>query len=322
MKILVTGGLGFVGINLVRFLAAQPGTTVIAADLAYPDEVASSFLQPVADSLISVRLDITDRKAVRSLGEDQRITHIVHAAAITATDEQEAANPTLVVDVNLGGTLSVLDAAIATPAVERLIHVSSSGVYSVDSARLPSPLPEDGPLDLNNLYAITKYSSELLTERYAVLSGKMMTSVRLASVYGPMERPSGSRPHTSLMNRLRMAWADGKPIRVAGPDVSRDWIHTEDVARALWMLLNAPAWRHSVYNVSSGIATPLRELVDHFAVHDLQAQWMDDPAVADIAVRPNQMRVPLDITRLSEETGFAPSIDLAAGIRSILSTSV
>jgi UDP-glucose 4-epimerase len=197
MKILITGGLGFVGINLVRFLADQPGTTVFAADLAYPDEVASSFLRPVADSLIFAHLDITDRQAARSLIEDQRITHIVHAAAITATDEQEAANPTGVVDVNLGGTLNVLDAAIAAPAVERLIHVSSSGVYSVDSAVLPSPLPEDGPLAMDNLYAITKYSSELLTRRYAAVSGKMMTSVRLASVYGPMERSSGSRPRTS-----------------------------------------------------------------------------------------------------------------------------
>ncbi|MBX2998495.1 MAG: NAD-dependent epimerase/dehydratase family protein, partial [Caldilineaceae bacterium] len=191
-----------------------------------------------------------------------------------------------------------------------------------NSADLPSPLPEDGPLDLSNLYAITKFSAEQLTTRYSAQWGKMMTSVRLASVYGPMERPSGSRPRASLIHCLWMAWADGKPIHVAGPSIRRDWIHSADVARAVWMLLTAPAWRHSVYNLSSGIATTFAELVDHFTVHGLQAQWVDDPAVADIAMRPSQRRVPLDMRRLREEIGFAPSIDLAAGIDSILSAQV
>lgn len=322
MKILVTGGLGFVGINIVRFLAEQLGVMVVAADLLEATPAGQDLLSPVQDAVKPSLLDIRDRAAVRRLVEEERITHIVHAAAITATDEQEAANPTHIVDVNLGGTVNVLAAAIAAPSVERLINVSSSGVYSVDSANLPSPLPEDGPLDLSNLYAITKYSSELLAGRYRILSRKMTTSVRLASVYGPLERPSASRIHTSLINRLRMAWAAGKPIRVAGPAISRDWIHVADVGRAIWLLLNAATWHHSAYNISSGVSTPFCELVDHFAFHGLQAHWVDDPSLADIAMRPHQMRIPLDIMRLCEDTNFAPTVELSAGIKSILSAPV
>jgi len=318
MKILVTGGLGFVGINLVRFLADQPATKVVAADLAAMDEHASSFLQPVADNLINVRLNIADRQAVRTLVEDQQITHIVHAAAITATDEQEAADPTRIVDVNLGGTVNVLDAAMAVSSVQRVINVSSSGVYSVDSARLPSPLPEDGPLEMNNLYAITKYSGELLTTRYAALSGKPMTSVRLASVYGPMERTTGSRSRTSLMNRIYTAWSTGKAIQVYGPTVSRDWVHAEDVARAVWMLLNAPQWRYPAYNISTGVPTPFAELVARFAAHGLQAEWTDDPSYADIAQLAHNTRIPLDIQRLVAETGFRAEIELLQGIKTMM----
>ncbi|MCB0114671.1 MAG: NAD(P)-dependent oxidoreductase [Caldilineaceae bacterium] len=319
MKILVTGGLGFVGINLVRFLADQPSAAVVVADLTAMDEIASSFLQPVADSLIHVRLNIVDREAVRALIEDQQITHIVHAAAITATDEQEAAAPTRIVDVNLGGTVNVLDAAMTVSSVQRVINVSSSGVYSVDSARLPSPLPEDGPLEMNNLYAITKYSGELLTTRYAALSGKPMTSVRLASVYGPMERTSDSRSRTSLMHRVYTACSAGKPIRVAGPHVSRDWVHAEDVARAVWMLLNAPQWRYPAYNISTGVPTTFAELVAQFAVHGLQAEWIDDPSAADIVQHAHNTRIPLDIQRLVEETGFRAQIELSQGIKTMIS---
>ena len=171
---------------------------------------------------------------------------------------------------------------------------------------------------MNNLYAITKYGSELLTTRYAALSGKPMTSVRLASVYGPPERPGSSRSRTSLMHRLYTACISGTPICVVGPDVSRDRIDGEEAPRAVWMLLHASQRRHPADNISTGVPTSFAELVAHFAAHGLRSKWIDDETGADIAQLPDNTRVPLDIQRLVAETGFAPRAGLSAGIEMMM----
>jgi nucleoside-diphosphate-sugar epimerase len=203
--------------------------------------------------------------------------------------------------------------------VERLVLISSSGVYAVPAVATGTPIPEEGPLALDNLYAITKYSAELLTARYSRLSGKPMTAVRLPAVYGPVEAPRESRTRTSTVHQLLVALRKGGPIRVAGAHFSRDWIYAQDVGRAIWSLLRAEQWRYPVYNISSGQLTHFRELVAQFERHGLHVQWVDDPALAEVAMRPSQMRDPLDTTRLREETGFAPAFALAAGIDAIVS---
>jgi UDP-glucose 4-epimerase len=314
MRILLTGALGFVGINLTRFLAGQPRAFIVAADVASPDEQAISFLAPVRSQLAIARLDVTDRAAFSALVDDHRVTHIVHVAALTPTDEQERSAPARAVDVNLGGTLNALEAARRCPAVARVLVASSSGVYD-PAYRGEGTQPEAGPFALDNLYAITKYGGELLAARYAELCGKEMAAVRLGPVYGLLERPTPSRPRTSHPARLLAALRAGQPVQVAGPEVRRDWTFTADVAAAVWALLRAPRWRHPVYNVSCGRAVSFREVVNTFVRHGLQATWVDDPHAADIAMGPHQERTPLDIGRLVADTGFVPAYSLDDGVR-------
>jgi nucleoside-diphosphate-sugar epimerase len=317
MRILITGGLGFVGINLVRHLASQNGTFVVAADLSDLDGMADEFLAPVRARLAVARLDVTDRQAYEDLVASEDITHIVHAAALTPTDEQERSAPARAVDVNLGGTLNALEAARRSPAVTRVLVASSSGVYD-PAYRGGGRQPEAGPFALDNLYAITKYGGELLAARYAELCVKEMAAVRLGPVYGLLERPAPSRPRTSQPARLLAALGAGQAVRVAGPEVRRDWTFTADVAAAIWALLRAPRWRHPVYNVSCGRAVSFREVVDAFVLYGLQGTWVDDPDAADIAMRPHQERTPLDIARLAADTGFVPAYGLEEGVRQMV----
>ncbi|MCB0054875.1 MAG: NAD(P)-dependent oxidoreductase [Caldilinea sp.] len=314
MKILVTGGLGFVGVNLVRGLAARPGVRVVAADVLPWDDAIERFLAPVRAQVVPRRLDVRDRAAVEEIVAGEAITHIVHAAAITAADDEERTRAAEIVAVNLQGSIHVLDAALSAPSVERAIVVSSSGVYGAPVGDPLRPVRETDPLDLSNLYAITKHSAELLAARFAVLSGKPMAAVRLPGIYGPMERSKESRRHLSAPGRLMTALREERPVRVAGPGIMRDWTYAADVAQGIAALLSAGRWRHSVYNLSCGVAVPFRAVVDAFIGAGLRAEWVVDPDGADIAMRPQQARAALNIERLRTDAAFEPASPLAAGI--------
>ena len=314
MKILVTGGLGFVGINIVRGLAARPGVRVVAADVLPWDDASDHFLAPVRAQVVYRRLDVCNRAAVLDVVGAESVTHIIHAAAITATDEEERNRAAEIVAVNLQGSIHVLDAALSAPTVERAVVVSSSGVYGAPAGDPEQPVRETDALNLTNLYAITKHSAELLAARYSVLGGRPMAAVRLPGIYGPMERSKASRHHTSAPGLLMAALGEGRAVRVAGPDVYRDWTYAADVAHGIAALLAAPRWRHAVYNLSCGVAVPFRAVVDAFAAAGLHAEWVADADEADIAMRPPQTRAALAIDRLRDDTGFAPGFALAAGI--------
>ena len=280
MRVMVTGGAGFFGANLVRCLAATADAeVVVCADLALPDEVTARYLAPVAERVRAVELDVTDRAAFVRLVKELGITHLVHAAAITPDDAQERAQPDAVVDINLGGATNALSVLANSPGLERLLLVSSSGVYGAAGAH-PGAEPassgqsENGPLHLDSLYAVTKRCAELLGARYAAVLDRPVTAVRLGPLYGPLERPSRTRRHTTAIHQLAVALAAGQPVRVAGPDVVRDWTYVVDAAEAVSMLLQAPQWSYPVYNVSCGVGYSFRQVVEAFAAQGLQAMWV------------------------------------------------
>ena len=263
-------------------------------------------------------LDVRNREQVRDVVEREGVTHIVHGAAITALPHEEAVRAAEIVDVNLGGTINILAVAASAPAVARVLVLSSSGVYEVPphgSIRKRAVRQQEaGPLALDGLYSITKRSAELLTARYADLTGKQMASVRLPAVYGPLERPSSSRPGTSTMHRLMEALRHRRPLTVAGPQVGRDWTYVADAGAAIAQLLVAPSWHYSVYNVSCGHRYTFAAVVAAFAAHGLQATWVNVDQHADVAMYKEHERLPLDTRRLRKDTHFTPRYTLAAGI--------
>ena len=111
-------------------------------------------------------------------------------------------------------------------------------------------------------------------------------------------------------------------MKVAGPEIVRDWTYVADAADAVSALLQAPQWSHPVYNVSCGVGHPFRQAVEAFVAHGLRAAWVASADEADVAMRPSQARTPLDITRLREDTGFAPRYDLAAGVDAYLQFAI
>ena len=320
MRLLVTGGTGFVMSVLVR-KALEADSTVQVTVLGSPmDEAAVRYFAPVADRLDHVAGDVTQPHTWRS-ALPQDITHVVHGATITpisrgtvteAQREPEAENPARIVEVNTMGTVAILEWARTLPRLERFLYVSSGGVYRNHGPdRTGEPLPEDGYLMPRKLYGITKLASELITDRYAELFRFSAASVRPASVYGTMDRVTASRSYRHVPNRLaHMALDGGLRVRVNTLDAVGDYIHSEDVAAGMITLLRAPVLRYGSYNIGSGRTVTTGDLVRWIAekVPGFHAE-ISPPEHADIvqdASLTSGMWGAYDISRITAETGWRP----------------
>jgi UDP-glucuronate 4-epimerase len=314
----VTGAAGFVGVNLVRALAAR-GARVTALARRPPDEATRAFVAEHGERVAWTRGDVTDRDAMRRIVADG-VGHVVHAAAVTATAEQERAATARVFDVNAGGTLNLLEAA-REGEVRRFVLVSSGGLYGPAP---PTPaLNEETPLRAGNLYGIAKAASERLVGRYAELHGFTAAVGRLGTAYGPMERPSGSRHALSAIQRailaFRAAAAEGREVRARGADLARDFLHIDDAADAFVRLVAAPSLAHDVYNVGAPRAATLAEALD--ALADATGRAWREAAPdedADVAQDPSNARAAMDTARLEHDLGWRVRYGLADGARATL----
>ncbi len=311
MRLLATGAAGFVVANAV-VRAANAGAEVVALDLGDPHPEVLGRLGADAGRVTWRRGDVTDRAAMTALVAEVAPDAIVHGAALTPGDDEERADPARVVDVNLGGTVSVLEAA-RLARVGTFVFLSSTGLYG---ARPPEPaVREDEPLQPTNGYAIAKLAAEHLVARYAALTGMRGRVARVATAYGPLERSSVTRPRTSSVQRAVEAALAGRPLRVSGADVARDFVHVDDVAEALWRLASRPEAPDGVVHVGPARAEPLRAALDALAAAAPGFAWsaVEGAAAADLVQVPEQARAGLDPTRAVAAIDWRPRHDLAAG---------
>jgi UDP-glucose 4-epimerase len=322
VTLLVTGATGFVMSVLARhWLESEPGARVVILDAAPMDSAATRYFASVADRLSVIVADVTRPQSWRAVLAQHNITHAVHGATITpisrgtaqeARTEPETDNPGRIVEVNLMGTVALLDWARTVPGLQRFIYVSSGAVYKHHGPDRPGePLPEDGYVMPRTLYGVSKMASELITERYGELFGFSTTSVRLASVYGTMDRPTASRTFRHGPNKIaHMAVGGEKRLRVNTLDAVGDYIHAEDIARAIVALLRLERVRYGAYNIATGQTTRLGELVKWAAERypGFTAE-ITDAEEADIVQDPTRvdgMWGAYDISRISAETGWRP----------------
>ena len=315
--VLVTGALGFVGLNIVRVLATR-GWRVEALTRRDPDADTVAFLADAGAEVHWHHGDVSDRSGMVELIGRLRPERVLHAAAVTATPEQERADPARVFDVNAGGTLNLLEAA-RHGGVARFVFVSSSGIYG---AAPPTPLrSEDGPLTISGLYAVGKQASEQLCRRYAELFDMSVAVGRLGTAFGPMERATGSRTGMSSIQRAALSALAGETISVHGADVARDFCYVIDVAEAFVALLEADTLRHRIYNVAGSEAATLRRALAAIAAAVPSFRWHEaaGPEGADLALLPGKARAGLDTSRLRNDTDWTPRHDLDGGVHAYLS---
>ncbi len=272
MTLLVTGGTGFVMSVLARaWLERDAQAKVVILDRSKLDAMAKRFFAPVQDRLTVITADVLHPDGWAKALDTHAISAIVHGATITpisrgtageAKRQPEAEDPARIVDVNLMGTVQLLEWARTRPTVKRFVYVSSGSVYRHNGPDWASePLPEDGYVAPLTLYGIAKFASEMVVNRYADLFGMSALSVRLASVYGPMDRATASRDFRHVPNRVAHMALAGAVIRPNALDPLGDYVHSADVAQAIIALLAAPNLRYRHYNIGSGTTATMGEVI-------------------------------------------------------------
>ena len=318
MATLVTGGTGFVASNIVRELA-RSGHHVVCLDINGPDQMVEDFVKEVSPRVTFVQGNILDRETVAEVGAGHSIDKIVHAAVFTASRvDVETERSRAVIGINIEGTANLLELA-RTRHVDRFIYVSSGAVYGAASLE-DRTLNEDTVTVPQNLYAITKYASELLTQRYGELHEFSTASVRLSTPYGPMERVTGHRAVMSVFHDWTGQVVRGEAIRVENVDLGRDYTYVGDIADGIRAVLDAPSLPHNLYNLTAGVWLTFREILAQLKELAPSAEVIEVDATGDQSRLwgGGAFRGPLSGHRLFQDLRWMPKYDLKAGLEDYL----
>ncbi len=317
MTTLVTGGNGWVPSHIVRRLTRR-GETVVSYDLMEPDDLLKDFLGAEIERVVFEHGDVVDEDRLREVAERHGVTRMIHAAVITPRVDRERREPKLIVEVNLIGTVNILEVARQLPGFERLVYVSSCAVWGdVPGATVHT---EDTPSHAASLYGITKHTSERLCRRYAALHGIDVVSIRPANVYGPMERVTpGYAGATELRQMLRLHFA-GSPILVnslAGPYL--DWTYVEDIAEGIeraWATSRLP---HDVYSLTCGHIYSIGDVLAAFQRHLPTLEYLVVPKEeANFVVSGDPPGAVPSNARMAQDFGWVPSTPFDDGMREYL----
>jgi dTDP-glucose 4,6-dehydratase len=304
VRILVTGGAGFIGSSFVRAVLQDSypgaiGATVTVLDLlTYSGNRANL---PLTDSRLTfVQGDIRDPDLARELmpGHDA----VVHFAAESHVD-RSIAGAVPFVTTNVLGTQVLLDAA-RLAGVGRFVHVSTDEVYgSIEEGAWT----EDWPLAPNSPYAASKAGSDLLALAAYRTHGLDVVVTRCSNNYGPYQFPEKVIP-LFVTNLL-----DGVPVPLYGDGGNiRDWLHVEDHCRGIALALEKGR-PGEVYHIGGGTELTNKDLTGRLLAA-CGAGWDMVRPVADR--KGHDRRYALDITKISEELGYAPQISADDGLTS------
>ncbi len=304
MRVLVTGGAGFIGSHYVRSLLhgaypAYAGATVTVLDkLTYSGNLAN--LDPVRHDprLTFVHGDICDRALVDTLLPGHDV--VVHFAAESHVDRSIDGGADFVL-TNVLGTQTLLDAAVRH-GLSRFVHVSTDEVYgSIETGSWP----ETHPLLPNSPYSAAKAGSDLLVRAYHRTHGLDTVITRCSNNYGPYQFPEKVIPLfiTNLLDGGRV------PLYGDGGNV-RDWLHVDDHCRGIQLVAEGGR-PGEVYNIGGGTELTNKELTS-LLLEACGASWASVDYVTDR--KGHDRRYSVDITRISGELGYAPRVEFAAGL--------
>ena len=318
MKILVTGGMGFIGSAVVR-LAVSRGHEVINLD-AMTYAACAANVANVADApgYVFVEADIRDRAALDAVFETHAPQAVMHLAAESHVD-RSIDGPGTFVETNVTGTYTLLEAARAhwtkagKPAGFRFHHVSTDEVFGSLPPDPEVKFTEETPYDPRSPYSASKASSDHLVRAWHETYGLPVVLSNCSNNYGPFHFPEKLVP-VVILNALA-----GKPLPIYGKGENiRDWLYVEDHADALLTVLEKGEVGRS-YNIGGENERTNLELVKTLCAILDELRPGDRPYAEQITFvtdRPgHDARYAIDPSRIRTELGWRPSVTVEEGLR-------
>ena len=321
MKLLVTGGAGFIGSAVIR-RAIRAGHSVVNLDkLTYAGSLTN--VAEVADSPAYAfeKADICDRAAVDAILDRHKPDAIMHLAAESHVD-RSIDGPAAFMETNIIGTYTMLEAARAywtaqgKPQGFRFHHISTDEVFGSLPADPGVKFTEDTPYDPRSPYSASKASSDHLVRAWAETYGLPVVLTNCSNNYGPYHFPEKLIP-VVILKALA-----GAPIPIYGKgDNIRDWLFVEDHADALLLVVQKGALGRS-YNIGGENEATNLELVQKICAILDEKRPGNAPYAGQItfvADRPgHDQRYAIDPTRIREELGWRPSVTLDEGLETTI----
>ncbi len=302
MKILVTGGAGFIGSAFIRLSLSSSGAAIVNVDkLTYAGNLENLAAVAHHPRYEFVKADVADRAAMDRVFAKSKPDAIVHFAAESHVDRSIHA-PQPVFETNLRGTFTLLETARAN-GIERFVHVSTDEVYG--SLQPPAEADENYPLNPSSPYSASKAGSDLLALAYSKTYKLPVIVTRASNNYGPYQFPEKLIP-LMISNAL-----EDKPLPIYGDGLQvRDWLYVEDHCRALLTLLEKGR-TGEIYNIGGNRSLANKEVVERI----LAIAGKPRELMQSVADRPaHDRRYALSSEKLMKETGWKPLMDFESGL--------
>lgn len=307
-KVLIIGGAGFVGGHLIQFLKSMKDLSVFATKLEN-EQIDSSLL----DEQNIINLDIRIESEVNKTLTDIKPDYIIHLAAQSSVGISWK-KPALTFDINVLGTINILEAVKNLENNPRVLLIGSAEQYGVINQK-DIPIKEETKAHPENPYAISKATQEALAKMYVEKLGLDIVMVRAFNHIGPGQSPifvisDFAKQVAEIEKGLR------EPvIRVGNLEVKRDFTDVRDIIRGYWLLLRKGK-KGEIYNIGSGKSTEIKNmLIDLINLSSTDINYEVDKEKfrpADI------LDLRADISKIKNETGWKPEIDIKDSFKDIL----
>src|SRR6201993_1572422 len=303
MRVLVTGGAGFIGSHLVEKLLAARHDVVVLDDFNdfYDPQIKHTNIAGFVKDVTVCHVDLRDGAAVRDLFHREKVEVIAHLAA-RAGVRPSIQHPQLYYDTNVTGTLHLLDAARLT-GVERFIFASSSSVYGASKT---VPFSEDQHLTQTfSPYAATKIACEFLCSTYSHLYQMRVVALRYFTVYGPRQRPD-----LAIHQFSRRIYAGQAIDQFGDGSTRRDYTYIDDVIQGTMAALKYEGPRYDIFNLGESETIQLKELISA-----LENAVGKKAKINRLSEQPGDMPLTYaDISKARKLLGYNPTTKLSEGL--------
>ena len=304
-KVLITGGAGFIGSALSARLQEEGHTVFVLDDLSFGRRA----LAGVPDERF-FQVDIRDREATLRVMRAVAPHQVLHLAAVHFIPYCNQ-HPAEAADININGTIHVLDAAQAVGSVRQVFVASTAAVYPISAEAVGEDHPT-GPLDI---YGTTKLATEKLASEFHLRTRIPVIIGRFFNAFGPNETNAHLFPEIQ-----RQVLEGARTLRLGNLDPKRDYIHTEDMGRAISGLLAAGINGCETFNIGRGIEYSVREVVQAFERQLGEALCIEvDPARVRKVER---MHLLADVSKLKARIGWEPAWGIDEGVATLLREAI